>query len=280
LSEVIMARKVYVDDKEDCGRWLLSYADFITLMFAFFVVLYSTSNRDSGKFHTFGDALTNAFSQSEQLPLPKAQNTIVPKEALQKIELERMRREKMSAIAGNIKSSMSSLMKEGQVRVTQTARGITVEINASLLFSSGQAELSAESIAVLEGVAQMLKEDDHDIQIEGHTDNSPINTPHYPTNWELSAARASRVARLFADNGVAPERLVAAGYGEFKPVESNATPEGKARNRRVIVTLLSSASEIAEDAKLNSAVSPAQLQVQTPAQTPVQTSSVPAVQTQ
>ena len=249
-----MTRNVYVDDVEDSGRWLLSYADFITLMFAFFVVLYTTSNRDVGKYHTFGDAMTNAFSKNDRAQatdtivsiLPKVQNV----EAIKKLELETIRREKMRSIASNIMSTMSSLVKDGQVRVTQSTRGLTVEINASLLFSSGQATLTPESIKVLTGVAQMLKDDDHDIQVEGHTDNTRINTPNFPTNWELSTARASSVVRLFAENGVSPDRLVAAGYGEYKPVEPNTTAEGKARNRRVIVTLLSSASEKTEEVPL------------------------------
>lgn len=245
-----MARKKYVDDVEDGGRWLLSYADFITLMFAFFVVLYTTSNRDPGKYHTFGDALTNAFSKNDRAQATNTLVSILPKvkneDEIKKIELETMRREKMRGIARNIMSTMSSLINDGQVRVTQSTRGLTVEINASLLFSSGQAALTPESIKVLMAVAQTLKDDDHDIQIEGHTDNTPINTPNYPSNWELSTARASSVVRLFAENGVAPGRLVAAGYGEYKPVEPNSTPNGRARNRRVIVTLLTSASEMVE----------------------------------
>jgi len=249
-----MARKKYVDDVEDSGRWLLSYADFITLMFAFFVVLYTTSNRDPGKYRTFGDALTNAFSKNDQAQATDTLVSVLPKVkdvvAINKIELEKIRREKMRSIARNIESTMSSLMRDGKVRVTQSARGITVEINASLLFSPGQAALTPESIKVLKAVAQTLKDDDHDIQIEGHTDNTPISTSSYPTNWELSTARASSVVRLFAETGVAPARLVAAGYGEYKPVEPNTTPEGRSRNRRVIVTLLASASEMAEDLPL------------------------------
>lgn len=249
-----MARKTYVEDIEDGGRWLLSYADFITLLFAFFVVLYTMSNRDPGKYRTFGDALTNAFSKNDQAQATNTLVSILPKvqnqPAVNKLELEKVRRERMRGIARSIMSTMSSLIKDGQVRVTQSARGITVEINASLLFSSGQAALTPSSIKVLTAVAKTLKDDDHDIQIEGHTDNTPISTPNYPTNWELSTARASSVVRLFAETGISPARLVAAGYGEYKPVEPNTTPKGKARNRRVIVTLLTSATEMAEDLPL------------------------------
>lgn len=249
-----MTRKQYVDDEDDKGRWLLSYADFITLLFAFFVVLYTTSDRDPGRYHTFGDALTNAFSKNDQAQATNTLVSVLPKvlneEEQKKIELEKLHRENMHVIARAIMDTMSSMMKDGQVRVTQSQRGLAVEINASLLFSSGQASLTPESTKVLVELAKTLRVDNHDIQIEGHTDDTPINTPNFPTNWELSTARASSVVRLFAENGVIPERMVAAGYGEFKPIEPNTTPEGRARNRRVLITLLTSASEMASDVPL------------------------------
>jgi chemotaxis protein MotB len=246
-----MARKQYIDDEDDKGRWLLSYADFITLLFAFFVVLYTTSDRDPGRYHTFGDALTNAFSKNDQAQATNTLVSVLPKvlnpEEQNKLELEKLRRENMHVIARSIMDTMSSMMKDGQVRVTRSQRGLAVEINASLLFSSGQASLTPESTKILVELARTLKDDTHDIQVEGHTDDAPINTPNFPTNWELSTARASSVVRLFAENGVLPERMVAAGYGEFRPVEPNNTPEGRARNRRVIITLLTSASELRTD---------------------------------
>jgi chemotaxis protein MotB len=129
-------------------------------------------------------------------------------------------------------------VREGQVRVTETPRGIAVDINASLLFAPGQAELAEEAQRTLGSVAEVLSRSPNLVEVEGHTDNSPIASSQYPSNWELSAARASRVVRLLAAAGVAPARMVAVGYGEFRGVEDNTTPEGRARNRRVTVTIL------------------------------------------
>ena len=208
------------------------------------MVLYSTSERDSGKLHSFGSSLNVAFNNAVPNSGGVIVNEKIKHEIVDKIQRDSVFSEKMSNIAHKINVAMSALMKNGEVRVTQTARGIAVEINASLLFSPGDAKLTPESIKVLVAVAQILKEDDHDVQVEGHTDNMPINTALFQTNWELSAARSSRVVRLFVEQGVAPERLVAAGYGEYQPAESNDTAEGRARNRRVIVTLLTASNTL------------------------------------
>ncbi len=130
------------------------------------------------------------------------------------------------------------MVSEGKVKVTQNSRGISVEINASVLFAPGEAKLSPSSDAALKLVASVLAEDKHAIQVEGHTDDAPINTPLFASNWELSSARASSVVRLFAQQGVAAERLTAVGHAANKPVANNLDPEGRARNRRVEITIL------------------------------------------
>ena len=122
--------------------------------------------------------------------------------------------------------------------MTESNRGISIEINASLLFDPAQAVLNQESMQVLTAVARVLATDNHQVQIEGHTDNLPIASPVFPSNWELSSARASSVTRLFVDNGVAPQRIVVIGYADNRPVDTNDTPEGRARNRRVTVMIL------------------------------------------
>jgi chemotaxis protein MotB len=130
-------------------------------------------------------------------------------------------------------------VKDGQVRITQNSLGITVEINASVLFSPGQAKLAESSSLTLQAVAYVIKGHEHEIHVEGHTDNLPIHTESFPSNWELSAARASSVIRLFVENGVEAHRLTAIGYGENRPLETNETPEGRKRNRRVTIMILS-----------------------------------------
>jgi len=242
-----VARKKHEEEVENHERWMVSYADFVTLLFAFFVVMYAISQVNEGKYRVLSDALLQAFQPDGHRPVSirtelqgssrgDANITLPIKRP---VDAGRRRVEaRMKGIADDIRKVLEPLVKEGQVRVTESARGIAVEINASVLFTSGQAELNDGSIRSLAAVAQVLAVVGNAIEIEGHTDNTPISTPVFPSNWELSAARASRVVRLFAQSGVAPERMVAVGYGEYRSVDSNDTSEGKTRNRRVTVMIL------------------------------------------
>lgn len=142
-------------------------------------------------------------------------------------------------MAKKILQVLEPLVSNGKVRVTQSNLGITIEINASVLFSPGEALLSDHSIEALRAVAQVLKDHEHEIQVEGHTDNQPINTVYFPSNWELSTARASSVIRLFIENGVDGQKMTAIGYGENRPVAANDTIEGRMRNRRVSIMIMS-----------------------------------------
>ena len=251
-----MTRKRKPEEHENLERWLVSYADFITLLFAFFVVMYAISQVNEGKYRVLSDALLHAFD-SKSLAIPIQPQRVGPQEVKEPTPVQvrqsiapakkndaqaiqfKKETEKMKGIAKDIMKVMERLVKSGQVKVTQSARGIAIEINASVLFASGQAALEGESLKVLEAVAEVLTEVDNHIQVEGYSDNAPIKSPMYPSNWELSSARASGVARLFVENGIAPDRGVVLGYGENKPVDSNETPEGRARNRRVTVMILS-----------------------------------------
>ncbi len=249
-----MARRQKHEEHENHERWLVSYADFITLLFAFFVVMYAISSINEGKYRVMSDSIVGAFrntpgsdkivevsasppqgagsSQIQLQPLP------VKPELIEVEKEKKQRRENMKSVAGNLLSVMETLVKGGQVKVTESNRGISIEINASLLFAPAHAELNQESIQVLTAVGKVLANDTHQVQIEGHTDNLPIASPVFPSNWELSSARASSVTRLFVENGVAPQRIVVIGYADNRPVDTNDTPEGRARNRRVMVMIL------------------------------------------
>lgn len=247
-----MARKKRHEEHENHERWLVSYADFITLLFAFFVVMYAISSVNEGKYRILSDSLVSAFKNTVPtsnnpniesqilvgaapklitLPTPSAVQS--PQEA--KIEEQT---KKMKAMADNIQKSLSSFISDGKIRVTQSKRGIAIEINDSILFDPASANLQAPSNALLQAVASMINQSDNLIQVEGHTDNQPINSPQFPSNWELSSARAASVVRLFTESGVAPQRLVVIGYGEQRPVEANDSTEGRARNRRVTLNIL------------------------------------------
>jgi chemotaxis protein MotB len=238
-----MARKKYDAETENHERWLISYADFITVLFAFFVVMYAVSVVNEGKYRVFSDALGNAFGgrvTTAQAPAELPQLIALPDIAARR-RAEAMRREKerLTTLARQLSSTLAPLVKEGKVRVTQNSRGVSVEINASVLFAPGDATLTAESDEALRAVAVLLKDDPHAVQVEGHTDTTPIRNALFPSNWELSAVRASSVVRLFIDSGVAPARLTAVGHGANLAVGSNDEPDGRARNRRVAVTIIS-----------------------------------------
>jgi chemotaxis protein MotB len=236
------ARRKFDDEPENHERWLISYADFITLLFAFFVVMYAISAVNIGKYRVFSDALGDAFGGkgAAERVNTEVPNLPIPNPALKRrTELLRKEKEQMTKLAQDLLSTLAPLVKEGKVRVTQNSRGVSVEINASVLFDPGDARLTSESTEALRAVAGLLKADSHNVQVEGHTDNQPIGNTRFPSNWELSSVRASSVVRLFIDAGVAPERLTAVGFSSNVPVAPNDTPVGRARNRRVAVTILS-----------------------------------------
>jgi chemotaxis protein MotB len=247
-----MARQKPHEEHENLERWLVSYADFMTLLFAFFVVMYAISSVNQGKYRVLSDSIVQAFQEKQtsdkMINMTAKNNSILPgtgrpigKAAPMKGvpgKKENAETEHMKSIAKDVVGAMSSLVQQGQVKVTQSARGITVEINASTLFPSGEATLQPASSQALAAVAKVLAETDNPIQVEGHTDDQPIKSPVYPSNWELSSARAASVVRLLAEQGVPPGRMVAVGYADNKPLDTNATPDGRARNRRVNVLIL------------------------------------------
>lgn len=227
------------EQPEQLDRWLVSYADFITLMFAFFVVLYAISQVNEGKYRVLSDALLNAFRDSRAPPGSARGEPVIPLPALDHAEFTRRRAEaRLRLIAKDMNDALLTLVHQGQVHVYETSRGIAVDINASLLFAPGRAELSGNAQHALASVAGVLSRIPNSVEVQGHADDSPIASSQYPSNWELSAARASRVVRLLADRGVSPVRLSAVGYGEFRSVDDNTTAEGRARNRRVTVLVL------------------------------------------
>lgn len=241
-----------IESTENHERWLVSYADFITLLFAFFIVMYAVSSINEGKYRILSHSLVNAFKSNNSSNLISAQSAeFTPIHALQSRQADSIKligelgshkakkQERMQSMAKNILHALAPLVKDGQVRVTQNSLGITVEINASVLFSPGQAKLAENSTLALQAVARVIRGHEHEIHVEGHTDNLPIHTENFPSNWELSTARASSVIRLFIENGVETNRLTAIGYGENRPIETNETPEGRQRNRRVAVMILS-----------------------------------------
>lgn len=256
-----MARKKYEEETDNHDRWMVSYADFITLLFAFFVVMYALSSINEGKYRVLSNSLVNAFGRVQSAPIkgePPPASPLLPRALppLRPRNSEALRREKeqLTGVARNILQVLAPLVEQGKVRVTQTNRGVNVEINASVLFAPGDARLSPGSIAALKAVAAQLKDVDHAIQVEGHTDSVPIRNVQFPSNWELSVVRAASVVRLFIDSGIVEKRLTAVGHGPTQPVGSNETPEGRLRNRRVSVMILSNLPEAAMEVPVETPV--------------------------
>jgi len=236
------------EEHENHERWLVSYADFITLLFAFFVVMYAISNLNEGKYRVLSDALVMAFRHDRVVtpqttgmaPINRTTATPLPQPLRPRVPdpLRKEQERKLLDLASKIKEALAPLVKTGQVRLTQLPRGIAVEISASVLFAPGQANLQTDSIAALSAVAEVLGTTTDPVQVEGHTDNVPIASAQFPSNWELASARASSVVRLFVTTGVSAARLSAIGYADNRPVDSNDTPEGRARNRRVTLMII------------------------------------------
>ncbi len=257
-----MARKRYDDEPENHERWLISYADFITLLFAFFVVMYAISSVNLGKYKVFSDALGDAFRGEEGSGRlnPEIPQIMPMPSTGQRRRTEALKKEKdfMTRLAHTLISTLAPLVKEGKVRVTQNSRGVSVEINASVLFDPGQATLTDSSVEALSAIGILLKDDPHSVQVEGHTDDVPISNVIFPSNWELSSVRAASVVRLFIANGVAPNRLTAVGFADNVPVAPNDTPVNRARNRRVAVTILSAIPDPVQEIPTGPAPQPIQ----------------------
>ncbi len=241
-------------------RWLVSYADFITLLFAFFVVLFASGQSDKHKQAALAKAMQSAFSSNGvfaahsstpaissdagaagatpmplQLPL---QDGILPDAATQsKIDLQTKQR-----IQDVIQDAIDKKkVSESAISVREVPEGIVVSLREGGFFSSGSADLRPEAIDVFHALIAALP--NQRMRVEGHTDNVPIHTALFATNWELSTVRAATITRLLiAEKSVDPAQISAAGYAEFHPVASNLTEEGRARNRRVDIILLRTAT--------------------------------------
>ncbi len=230
-------------------RWLVSYADFITLLFAFFVVMYSISSVNTGKYRILSDTLEAVFSSpgsTNPLQLEEHDTTAPPLlEPINLIELsptppsasdETIRT--ISDLSKQFNSAFAEKIDREDISIKQGNNWLELEIKSSALFYSGEARLEQTAIPIIANVAEILKTSSNPIQVEGFTDNQPINTSRFPSNWELSAARAASVVHLLNRYGVAPARMSAIGYSEFQPIADNTTAAGRQKNRRIVLVVL------------------------------------------
>lgn len=261
-------------------RWLVSYADFITLLFAFFVVMYALSSVNESKYRALKGSLVDAFgtqgggaSELSGVAPGPAEVVLRPQPRAPESGSSRQQREQMRGMALDIMKALEPLVSDGQVKVTQSNRGVSVEISASLLFAPGQAVLRPESMRALQPLAQILAPVEAAIQVEGYTDDQPISTPQFPSNWELSAARAASVVRQIAGAGVAETRLMVVGYGSNRAVTLNDSPQGRARNRRVTLMILAEAAGKVTEIALSPGAAAAPAPASAPASAPATAAS-------
>lgn len=245
-------RRKHSEEVGERERWLVSYADFITLLFAFFVVMYSVSSVNEGKYKVLSETLEGVFNAPRQTLQPiaigddasldrgeGAERDLAPVTVrpADPAGMEARRSQALKQISQAFAAEFEPLMSQGLVTVNRTESWVELSLRDSLLFSSGEAEPHYDAFPVVESIAGILAGHDNAVLVEGFTDNQPLRGSRYPSNWELSTARAAALVRLLIADGVDPHNLAAVGYGEFQPVARNDTAEGRKRNRRVILLI-------------------------------------------
>ncbi len=246
-------------------RWLVSYADFITLLFAVFVVLYAMGQSDKKKVEEVMQSLKESFGMvSAGATAPKV--NVIPSKVLSVIPS--LKPEMSIAPSGRQRSGMTKsraeekdfrqikasveayLIKQGaqnKVALEITRRGLIVSLKEAGFFNSGQATIKPEAYDLINTISEVMTQYNNPLRVEGHTDNVPINSAQFPSNWELSTARATNGLKYLLKNfDVDPDKISATGYAEFRPIAANATPEGRAKNRRVDLVMLSGDGERGE----------------------------------
>lgn len=234
-------------------RWLVSYADFITLLFAFFVVLYAFAKADQKKQVEVSNAIDvafrslGAFPGSSHRPAGHSSSALSGSDApagwtntaREELFLPARIKDDLERIRHDLRQRLGAQIAQNTVTVEMGRDGLVISLREAGFFNSGSAVPRPGSTGILRQIAASLASAPYDVRVEGHTDNVPIHTAEFDSNWELSSARATRIARVFLDlRAITPDRLSAAGYAEFHPVASNATAEGRAENRRVDLVVM------------------------------------------
>jgi chemotaxis protein MotB len=279
-----MARKKRREEEPLHQAWAIPYGDFVTLLLAFFVVMYAVSSVNEGKYRVLSDSLNAAFrgtptsveplqvgdgdlGPGADLEMSLTRDELHARQMLEAVPLnakddlvnklgqpgyrranetgpirggvvDRSTASRLGQIADSVQASVANLVANDLVTVRRTRYAVEVEIKADVLFASGSATLSPTAVDVITRLADVFRDYPNAIRVEGHTDNLPIKSTAFPSNWELSAARAASVVRVLATNGVNPVRLEVLGLAEYRPTMSNETPDGRNTNRRVMILIL------------------------------------------
>lgn len=286
-----MARKKAHEDHINHEAWAIPYGDLVTLLLAFFVVMYAISSLNEGKYRAVADALSEAFggpprtirpiqlgdiqprgSEMDRAPPmvnPGARGPVAPMPlrnwttrpqiprvhrtdtetvaaAIDRAALARAQAQ-LNAITLRVEEALSALIDRQLVKVTRNQYWLEIEIKSDILFASGVAVPHTPAVETLQRLGEALQPFPNPLRIEGHTDDVPIATRQFPSNWELSAARSASVVQIFAGRGIPPERMAVIGYGEFRPLRDNASAEGRNANRRVVIVVLATPDDVPVD---------------------------------
>ena len=267
-----MARHARHEEHVNHEAWAIPYGDLITLLLAFFVVMYAISTLNEGKYRVMSDSLNAAFdgvprsiapiqigqpTEASSIAPPKpfendpgspsvvnlservrADAVITPIELMQLEQQQAQADIQLDAIQRQVERALGPMIMSDQVTVTREGLWLEVNIRSDVLFASGSAALSSPAREAIDQLATVLRELPNELRIEGHTDDQPIASALYPSNWELTGARAASVIRLLEGRGVDPRRMAAIGFGDKRPVADNRTPAGRSTNRRVMLVIL------------------------------------------
>jgi chemotaxis protein MotB len=260
-------RKKPVEDEPRHAAWAIPYGDLVTLLFAFFVVLYAVSSVNEGKYRALSSTLFTEFngqkppgtaagsapgSVAVAHPEPGqpaktvvadsheifADTATVTRKQAEEIARSQAESQALDKVASDVSAAMSDLIKDNLVVVRRNGTTIEVEIHSDILFPSGSATLSPSAVGVIRKLSQTLSSLPNPVRVEGHTDSQPIDTVAFPSNWELSSARAASVVHLIANSGINPARLSVIGRAQYSPAQSNASAAGRNANRRVLIAIL------------------------------------------
>jgi chemotaxis protein MotB len=250
-----MSRRRRHEEHENHEAWAIPYGDLVTLLLAFFVVMYAMSTVNEGKYRVLSDSLSEAFNGAPHSAHAVADGggtggrVELPQNQVQKIFSAAGSAPgpalgdsaELAKVADDVSNAMGTLVAAGEVHVRRLQNSVVVDISSDILFPSGVAHLSGNAAPALQHLAEALKPFTNAIRVEGYTDDRPINTAEFPSNWELSAARAASVVHLFMDHGIGPDRLAVMGFGQYRPANTNNNVTGRNSNRRVAVVILDNA---------------------------------------
>jgi chemotaxis protein MotB len=260
-----MARKKKHPEHVNHERWLVSYADFITLLFAFFVVMFAASNSDKKKAGQVAQSVQSAFTDlaiftpaGKKVPLyddggvPSTATSVIGnmQSTFQNTQVvtgagkgESEKAPTISEVKAQMEKVLKTQLENKSVRVTSDERGLTISLSEAGFFKPGSEILQPPGVDVLDQIVANLLTLPNPVRVEGHTDNIPIHTARFASNWELSTARSTYILQYLLNGKVSPQRMSAVGYGEYRPVASNDSAEGRATNRRVDVVILGESAQ-------------------------------------